>query len=82
MLFMRLLLKLDPSLQLTGSSKLYEVLADVSKESVDAGNGSGRIKRVTQRIYKVGKLDGDAYYCVANVPAAHTFIQLHKLESL
>jgi len=74
-------IKCDPSLQLTGSSKLYEVLADVSKKAVEAGNGKGRVRRVTQRIYKVGKIDGEAYYCSNKVPEACVFVQFHQLKS-
>jgi hypothetical protein len=74
-------LKLDSALQLSGSSKLYEVLADVSKELVNAGDGKGRVKRATRRIYKIGKINGVAYYCVDNVLEAQAFIELHQIES-
>jgi hypothetical protein len=74
-------IKLDSSLELAGSSKLYEVLADVSKETVDASNGKGRVKRVTQHFYKAGKINGDSYYCVDNVAEARAFVRFHQLKS-
>lgn len=36
--------------------------------------------RVTRRLFNVGRIGGDTYYCTNDTPEAHTFIALRQLE--
>jgi hypothetical protein len=54
-------IKLDAALQPTGTSDLYEILSDSSKELIDMGDGT-RQKRGLQRIFHVGRVNGSAYF--------------------
>lgn len=53
----------DPALSLSGTTGVSKVLADLAKERLSGGGC--RRQRQTQRVRKVGKLDGDAVYWVA-----------------
>jgi hypothetical protein len=70
----------DFSLQPAGASSVYEALADASKETVDAGNGRGRQKRVTHHCYTIGRVGRDTYYYTSNAPEARAYVSFRQLE--
>lgn len=70
----------DPALGLQGKQPLHTVLGDVSKRRVDDGTGSRRQRR-DQRVWKVGKVEGDARYCVDRPDVARTFVEYQTLRS-
>lgn len=53
----------DAALRPNGGSTVAQLLADVSKELVDAGTGVRR-RRVMPVVFRVGRVEGEAYYCL------------------
>ncbi|HEX8000858.1 MAG TPA: hypothetical protein VF528_20925 [Pyrinomonadaceae bacterium] len=73
--------EIDDALRPAGTSDLFNILADLSKETVCAGSGKDRQERVTRRIFRVGRVGGETYYCVDNLPEAQAYIKFRQLES-
>lgn len=70
----------DLALEPRGEHALYEALGDVTKETVADGNG-GRVRRVDQRVRKVGAVEGTAYYSTVPSEWAAEFVSLLALEA-
>jgi hypothetical protein len=73
--------EMDPTLAPAGRSQLRSILADISKETIDAGDGNRRA-RVTRRCIYVGKLNGTSYYChdAGAADEARSYVRLRQLE--
>ncbi|MGB7922591.1 MAG: hypothetical protein WCF57_05045 [Pyrinomonadaceae bacterium] len=73
----------DPFLRLVGTSGLASVLTDSSRETV-AGENQARRTRVTRHVFKVGRINGDAYYFhdSKKLPQALAYIRLRQIESV
>lgn len=70
----------DSSLRPAGSSGLFSILSTVSKKKINTSSGKGSQERVTHRLYGVGRIGGDTYYCTDDAPEAHIFIAFRQLE--
>lgn len=70
----------DFSLQPVGVASVYQALSDASKETVDAGGGRGRLKRVTRRVHRIGRVGGDAYYYTSDSPEARAYVIFRQIE--
>ncbi len=70
----------DPSLRPAGASSLFMILSDQAKETLSHGVGKGRRGRITRRVFRAGRLGGDAYYCMENLPEAQAWIKFRQLE--
>ena len=70
----------DFSLQPAGSSSIFSILSDLSKRVIDTGPVTGRRERVNRRIYNVGKIGGDAYYCTENEQEARAYVKFRQTE--
>jgi len=70
----------DFSLQPAGSSGLFSILSDLSKKVINTGPITGLRERVNRRIYKVGRIGGDAYYCVEKEQEARDYLKLRQIE--
>lgn len=70
----------DPALGLQGKQPLHNVLGDVSKRRVDDGAGNRRPRR-DQRVWKVGKIEGDAQYCVVSPDIGRAYVAYRNLRS-
>lgn len=70
----------DFSLQPAGSSSIFSILSDLSKKLIDTGPVTGRRERVNRRIYNVGRISGDAYYCTENEQEARVYIKFRQAE--
>jgi hypothetical protein len=70
----------DFSLQPAGSSSVFSILSDLSKKVIDTGPVTGRRERVNRRIYNVGKIGGDAYYCTENEQEARAYVKFRQME--
>jgi hypothetical protein len=75
--------EMDPALEPAGRLQLRSILADISKETVAAGNGNRRA-RVTRRCIYVGKVNGDSYYChdARAENEARSYVRFRQLELL
>lgn len=75
-------IKMDDTLQPIGSSSLFQIISDASKLLIDGGDGTRR-ERVLQRVYRVGKVNGESYYyhSADGVRDAHTFVCLRQINS-
>jgi hypothetical protein len=73
-------IELDPSLQLTGSSRLVSVLSDAAKERITSGENCGRRSRVAQHVYRIGNVADVSYYSTGRTPEAEAFIKIKRLE--
>ncbi|MBD0328235.1 MAG: hypothetical protein ICV68_17580, partial [Pyrinomonadaceae bacterium] len=75
-------IKMDDTLQPVGSSSLFQIISDASKELIDGGDGTRR-ERVLKRVYQVGRVNGDAYYyhSADGVKDARAFVFLRQIES-
>lgn len=71
-------IEIDPVLQPASSSGLFSILADVAKETIDAGDGTRR-KRAAQRVYRIGKVGEIAYYFPEKTPGAQAFVEFGML---
>lgn len=73
---------LDAALCPTGTSNLYEILADLSKELIDFG-GRTRQPRGLRRIFHVGRINGDAYFYHSRdgLDDARFYIQFSQIKS-
>lgn len=73
---------MDPALEPAGRSQVRSILSDLSKEMIDAGDGSRRV-RVTRRSIYVGKVCGDAYYWhdAETSNAARSYVRFRQIES-
>ncbi len=71
----------DPSLKPGGSLNVFSILADAAKEAISEPGGT-RIKRATQKIYRIGKIADDSYYSIGRTPQAKAFIEFGRLELL
>lgn len=74
-------IKSDPSLQPGGSLNVFSILADAAKEAISEPGGT-RLKRATQKIYRIGKIADDSYYSTSRTPQAKAFIKFGRLELL
>lgn len=74
-------IEMDPALAPAGKLQLRSILSDISKETIDAGDG-GRRPRVTRRCIYVGKVDGASYYChnVEEAEAARAYVRFRQIE--
>lgn len=72
--------ELDKSLKPTGRLKLFSILSDIAKEKIDAGDGT-RQERVKRRIFKLGKVDGEAYYDVTNKLESRNYVIFQSIKS-
>jgi hypothetical protein len=70
----------DFSLQPAGSSSIFSILSDLSKKVIDTGPVTGRRERVNRRIYNIGKIGGDAYYCTENEQDAQAYVKFRQVE--
>jgi len=72
----------DPFLRLAGTSRLACVLTDSSRVTVGWENQARR-RRVTRHIFKVGRINGDAYYFhdSKKLPQALAYVRLRQTES-
>jgi len=70
----------DFSLQPTNSSSLFQALVYASRETFDAYDGKGRQKRLTQRVYKIGRAGANTYYYTSDVLEAHSFVEFRRIE--
>jgi hypothetical protein len=70
---------LDPSLQPSGASSLFSVLADAAKENIGESDGKRR-KRVTQHVYRIGKIADTSYYSASRSPEAQAFVEYGQLK--
>ncbi len=59
----------DPSLALSGRQSLSRVLSDLSRTTVPSSTG-GRVPRRTIGISRVGKINGQAFYCLGEYNSA------------
>jgi hypothetical protein len=75
-------IKMDDTLQPLGSSSLFQIISDASKELIDGGDGT-RHERVLRRVYQVGRVNSDAYYyhSTDGVKDARLFVCLRQIES-
>lgn len=73
--------EMDPSLQPAGKLQLRNILSDISKEKIDAGDGVRR-DRVTRRCFYVGKVKGASYYChdAGTADEARSYIRFRQIE--
>src|SRR5205085_2677273 len=69
---------LDLSLHPAGLLSLRSILQDMAKKTVSAG-GERRM-RVTRRVYKVGRVDGDVYYCTEDPTGGAAYVRLRQLK--
>lgn len=74
--------KIDPSLEPASASKYHRLLADVSKVRAGSGKGEERRSRVNRRLYRVGNIDGHAYFYPEDSPGAAGFVSFRKMELL
>jgi hypothetical protein len=74
-------IKMDPALEPAGRLQLRSILSDISKETIDAGDGNRRA-RVTRRCIYVGKVDGDSYYChdAGVADEARSYVRFRQME--
>lgn len=74
-------IEMDPALAPAGKSQLRSILSDISKETIDAGDGSRR-PRITRRCIHVGKVDGDSYYChtAEEAEVARAYVRFRQIE--
>jgi hypothetical protein len=70
----------DFSLQPAGASSIFSILSDLSKKLIDTGSVTGRRERVSRRIYNVGRIGGDAYYCTENEQEARAYVKFRQVE--
>ena len=72
---------MDPTLAPAGKLQLRSILSDISKETIDAGDGNRRA-RVTRRCIYVGKVNGDSYYChhVEAADEARAYVRFRQIE--
>jgi hypothetical protein len=75
-------IRLDAALHPVGTSNLYEILSDTSKELIDMGDGTRR-ERGLRRIFHVGRINGDAYFYDSKVGLddARFYVQLNQVKS-
>jgi hypothetical protein len=75
-------LKLDAALHPTGTSDLYEILSDLSKELIDMGDGTRREARL-RRIFHVGRVNGNAYFYHSRngLEDARFYVQFSQIKS-
>jgi HEAT repeats len=75
-------IKMDDTLEPVGSSSLFQIISDASKGLIGGGDGTRR-ERVLQRVYQVGRVNGDAYYyhSADGVKDAYAFVFLRQIES-
>jgi hypothetical protein len=75
-------IRLDAALHPTGTSDLYKILSDSSKELIDAGDGMRR-ERGLRRIFHVGRINGDAYFYHSKngLDDARFYVQLCQIKS-
>lgn len=52
----------------------------MSKKVIDTGTVTGRRERINRRIYNVGKIGGDAYYCTENEQEARDYVKFRQVE--
>jgi hypothetical protein len=73
--------EMDPALAPAGKLQLRSILSDISKETIDAGDGNRRA-RVTRRCIYVGKVNGDSYYChnIEGAEEARTYVRFRQIE--
>ncbi|MDT5121324.1 MAG: hypothetical protein QOC96_806 [Acidobacteriota bacterium] len=73
--------EMDPTLAPAGRLQLRSILSDISKETIDAGDGNRRA-RVTRRCIYVGKVNGDSYYChnVEATEEACVYVRFRQIE--
>ncbi len=74
-------IEMDPALQPAGKSPLRSIVSDVSKQTIDAGNGNRR-DRVNCHYIHVGKVNGDSYYHhdAATGDEARSYVRFRQLE--
>jgi hypothetical protein len=74
-------IEMDPALAPAGKSQLRSILSDISKETIDAGDGSRR-PRVTRLCIHVGKVNGDSYYChtAEEAEVARAYVRFRQIE--
>jgi hypothetical protein len=70
---------LDSSLQPDGSLSIFSILSDAAKETITEPGGV-RLKRASQKIYRVGKIADDSYYSTSKTPQAKAFVEFGRLE--
>jgi hypothetical protein len=73
--------ELDPALQPAGKLKLRNIIADISKERIDGGDGDRRA-RVNRRCFYMDKVGGDAYYChdATSLDEARSYVRFRQIE--
>ncbi|HEX8495366.1 MAG TPA: hypothetical protein VF658_21315 [Pyrinomonadaceae bacterium] len=73
--------EMDPALEPAGRLQLRSILSDISKETIDAGDGNRRT-RVTRHCIYVGKVNGDSYYChnVEEAEEARAYVRFLQIE--
>ncbi|MCA1565868.1 MAG: hypothetical protein LC803_09560 [Acidobacteria bacterium] len=73
--------EIDPALAPAGRLQLRSILADISKETIDAGGGSRRA-RVIRRCINVGKVNGASYYChnIEEAEEARAYVRFLQIE--
>lgn len=74
-------IEMDQALAPAGRSQLRSILSDISKETIDAGDGSRRARVVRRCIY-AGKVDGDSYYYhnAEESEAARAYVRFRQIE--
>jgi hypothetical protein len=74
--------KMDPYLRPAGLSSLFEILSDASKEKIGVKKGE-RYERVIRRVYRAGRIGGDAYYfnSMEGLPEAAAYVRFAEADS-
>lgn len=73
--------EMDPALEPAGRLQLRSILSDISKETIDAGDGNRRA-RVTRQCTHIGKVNGDSYYChdAGAADEARSYVRFRQME--
>jgi hypothetical protein len=70
----------DFALQPANSSSIFQALAYAARETFDAYDGKGRRKRLTRRVYKIGRAGPNTYYHMDDAPEARSFVEFRRIE--
>jgi hypothetical protein len=73
--------EMDPALEPAGRLQLRSIISDISKETIDAGDGNRRA-RVIRHCTHVGKVNGDSYYChdAEAADEARSYVRFRQME--
>jgi hypothetical protein len=70
----------DFALQPVNSSGIFQALAYASRETFDAYDGRGRQKRLTRRVFKIGRAGQNTYYYTDESSEALSFVEFRRIE--